>query len=56
MSYSIQCKDVGADCPGAFTTETKEELMKHVELHAKEAHPGLQLEPEQIEALITTRE
>jgi len=40
--------------PGSFTTETKDELMKHVELLAKEAHPGLQMEPEQIEALVKT--
>jgi hypothetical protein len=35
-----------------FTTETKEELMKHVELHANEAHPDLDLQPEQIDALV----
>jgi hypothetical protein len=28
--------------------------MKHVELHAKEAHPDLDLEPEQVEALVKT--
>ena len=54
MAYSIKCQDAGMDCPGAFTTETKEELMKHVELHAKEVHPGLQLEPEQVAALVKT--
>lgn len=54
MAYSIQCKDAGTDCPATFTTESKEELMKHVELHAGEAHPGLQIEPEQIEALVRT--
>src|SRR6266700_3967217 len=43
MAYSIRCADAGVDCPGSFTTETKDELMKHIELHAKEAHPGLQL-------------
>src|SRR5438552_6983376 len=37
----------GVDCPGSFTTETKEELMKHVELHANEAHPHLDLQPPQ---------
>ena len=36
MAYSIRCVDAGTDCPGSFTTETKEELMKHVELHANE--------------------
>jgi predicted small metal-binding protein len=54
MPYSIQCKDAGVDCPGSFTTETKDELMKHVQLHAEEAHPGLQLEQEQVDALVKT--
>ena len=54
MAYSIRCADAGVDCPGLFTTETKEELMKHVELHAKEAHPDLDLAPEQVEALVKT--
>ena len=34
--------------------ETKEELMKHVEMHAQESHSDLNLQPEQIEALVTT--
>jgi len=54
VASSIKCADAGVDCPGSFTTETKDELMKHVELHTKEAHPGLQMEPEQIEALVKT--
>jgi predicted small metal-binding protein len=54
MAYSIKCADAGLDCPGAFTTETKEELMKHVEMHAQESHSDLNLQPEQIEALVTT--
>ncbi len=54
MSYSVTCADTGADCPGSFTTATKEELVKHVEVHAAEAHPGLELSPEQVEALIKT--
>ncbi len=52
MAYSIRCADAGLDCPGSFTTETKEELMKHVELHAQEAHPDLDLQPEQVEAIV----
>jgi predicted small metal-binding protein len=52
MTYSIRCADAGTDCPGSFTTETKEELMKHVEMHAKEAHPDLDLQPEQVEPLV----
>jgi predicted small metal-binding protein len=52
MAYSIRCADAGMDCPASFTTESKDELMKHVELHAQEAHPGLELEPEQLDALV----
>ena len=54
MAYSIKCADAGVDCPGSFTTESKDELMKHIELHVQETHPGLQLEPEQVEALVKT--
>jgi len=39
MAYSIACADMGADCPGAFTTENKDELLEHVQLHAQRAHP-----------------
>jgi len=52
MAYSIKCADAGMDCPGSFKTETKEELLKHVELHASEAHPDLDLQPAQVEALV----
>jgi predicted small metal-binding protein len=34
------------DCAGEFTTETEDELMKHVQLHAAEAHPDLEITPE----------
>lgn len=54
MAHSLACADTGADCPGNFTTESKEELVKHVELHAQEAHPGLELTAEQIDSLIKT--
>lgn len=40
------------DCPGSFTTETKEELIKHIELHGREAHPDIDLKPQQVEALV----
>jgi len=54
MAYSVQCRDAGMDCPGSFTTESKEELLKHVEMHAQEAHPDLELKQEQVEQLIKT--
>ena len=52
MAYSLTCADTGADCPGNFTTESKDELVKHVEMHAEEAHPGLELTQEQIDSLV----
>ncbi len=52
MAYSLTCADTGAECPGQFKTETKEELVKHVEMHAQEAHPGLELTNEQVDSLI----
>ena len=55
MAKSLACADAGMDCPGRFTTATEEELMKHVQLHAAEAHPDLVLTPEltaQIKTLV----
>ena len=57
MTYSIRCADSGADCPGAFTTESEDELMRHVQMHAQVAHPDMELTPEtvaQIKSLVTT--
>jgi predicted small metal-binding protein len=54
MAYSVTCADAGGDCPGKFTTETKEELLEHLEVHVEASHPGLELGPEQVDALIKT--
>jgi predicted small metal-binding protein len=57
MSYSIRCADSGADCVGAFTAESEDELMSHVQMHAQVAHPDMQLTPDtvaQIKSLVTT--
>jgi len=51
LPYTIRCADTGVNCPGSFTTETKEELVKHMELHAREAHPEVDLQPGQIDVL-----
>jgi predicted small metal-binding protein len=51
MAYSLRCADSGADCPGAFTTETEDEMMQHVRLHASVAHPDMELTPETVEQL-----
>lgn len=57
MTYSIRCADSGADCPAVFTTETEDELMQHVQMHAGVAHPQLDLTDEtvaQIRGLVTS--
>jgi predicted small metal-binding protein len=46
MAYTLRCADSGMDCPGQFTTKTEDELMQHVELHVREAHPDMELTPE----------
>ena len=44
MAYRMRCGDAGMDCPGTFVTETREELMDHITLHAQKAHPSLELD------------
>jgi len=53
MAYSLACADTGANCPGAFTTESQDELMAHVQMHAERAHPELVGNPE-LGAVIAT--
>ncbi len=57
MAYQLSCADTGADCSASFTTESHEELMEHVVMHARAAHPDLKLTPEtqqQISGLVKT--
>ena len=57
MAYKLTCADTGAKCPFTVTTETKEELMQHVGVHAKASHPEMAAKPpspEMIEKLIRT--
>ena len=45
------------ECPGQFKVETEDELMQHVEIHAKVAHPEVPITPEfreQVKSLIKT--
>ena len=51
MAKSAACADMGRDCPGNFTVETQDELMQHLEMHAKTAHPELQMTPEKVEQM-----
>jgi predicted small metal-binding protein len=52
QSYSVSCRDSGSDCPGSFTTESKEELIEHVQLHASKAHGEPNLPAEEIEKMV----
>jgi predicted small metal-binding protein len=40
MAYSYRCTEFPGmeGCPGSFTAATADEVRKHVELHAREAH------------------
>jgi predicted small metal-binding protein len=40
MPYSYNCREYPGmeQCPGSFVAETENELWKHIELHAREAH------------------
>jgi predicted small metal-binding protein len=51
-AYTLSCRDTGVDCPGSFTTESKEELIEHIQLHAREAHDKPDLAAEDVEELI----
>ncbi|MGD0273333.1 MAG: DUF1059 domain-containing protein [Gaiellaceae bacterium] len=48
-AYSFSCADTGAECPASFTIESKEELIEHVQLHARKAHGKPDLSREDIE-------
>ena len=52
MAYTFSCRDTGVDCPASFTIESKEELIEHVQLHAKKAHGKSDLSAEDVEPAI----
>ena len=57
MPYSIACGDMGVDCPGSFTTETRDELMEHATIHLKTAHSDMELNDEtmaEVEGIVKT--
>ena len=52
MAYSAACADTGADCPGSFTVETRDELIEHVNIHLAESHPGFEMTSDEMNELI----
>lgn len=45
MAYKLTCAETGAKCPFEVTTETKDELMAHVQTHARMSHPEMAKNP-----------
>ncbi len=51
MAHSFACASLGAPCPASFTTEDRAELLEHVALHTKSAHPDLAGKPDMTAAV-----
>lgn len=45
---------MGADCPGSFTTESKDELIEHAVMHTKAAHQEMEVNDEFMAELVKT--
>jgi len=55
MAYKMVCAETGAKCPFEVVSSTRDELMQHVAIHAKMAHPEMAStppSPEMLEKLI----
>jgi predicted small metal-binding protein len=55
MAYKLVCAETGAKCPFEVVSSTREELMEHVQVHARRAHPEMAKNPpspEMIDKLI----
>jgi len=55
MAYKLVCAETGAKCPFEVVADTRDELMAHVQVHAKMAHPEMANNPpspEMIEKMI----
>lgn len=45
MAYKLVCAETGAKCPFEVVAPTQDELMEHVRVHAKMAHPEMAANP-----------
>ena len=57
MTMKLKCADSGMKCDFEVTSETMNELMEHVNVHAKYAHPEMANKPpspEQLKKIVTT--
>ncbi len=48
MAFKMVCAESGAKCPFEVVADTREELMQHVAIHAKMAHPGMTPPPPEV--------
>ena len=53
MAVSIRCADFGNECPAQFTAPDQDELLQHVELHTRTAHPPMEWTAELAEVVKT---
>lgn len=45
MALKMACAETGAKCPFEVVADTKEEMMQHVGVHVKMAHPEMAANP-----------
>ena len=45
MAYKLVCAETGAQCPFEVVSSTRDELMEHVKVHARMAHPEMASNP-----------
>jgi predicted small metal-binding protein len=45
MAFKLVCAETGAKCPFEVVSATRDELMEHVKVHAKMAHPEMANNP-----------
>lgn len=55
MAFKLVCAETGAKCPFEVIADSRQELMEHVQIHARMAHPEMAKNPpppQMIEKLI----
>ena len=45
MALKMACADTGSKCPFEVVADSKDELMQHVGIHVKMAHPEMAANP-----------
>ena len=45
MALKMACAETGANCPFEVVADTKDEMMQHIGIHVKAAHPDLVKNP-----------